>query len=165
MQGKVVGEHLPFNQPTLLNPYRKSGLFWPLKQKYTSRFSEINTIIWKLYTDPVCRMGPTVVESSEVVPRNLWISTSSHPWPVTPAYLCRDSVLFRPLCCFGITSYPFHRVKQKPCIPEGSIAVSPVLILPTVVQSLCICLLQVLWSSVVWSKRSSEMLNYSLTLP
>lgn len=26
-------------------------------------------------------MGPTVAESSEVVPRNLWISMSSHPWP------------------------------------------------------------------------------------
>lgn len=60
-----------------------------------------------------------------------------------------------------MTSYPFPEVRQKPSSREGRTVVSPVLIQPAVVQSHCICLLQVLWCSAGWSKLSSELLNYS----
>ena len=48
-----------------------------------SWFHGLNKVIGETYTAPVCKMGPTVVESSEVVCRKLQLAMSSHPWPVT----------------------------------------------------------------------------------
>lgn len=102
-----------------------------------------------MYTAPVYKTGPRVVELSEVVPRKVKLHPAILGW--SP--------------CTSLEIQMHLKSDRNPPLPENSKAVSSVFSQPLVVQSQCVCPPA---SPMVWcllAQLSSELLNHPQTLP
>lgn len=137
----------PFHQSTLLSTQSQGppGLL----NRNTCPSYRKQEVLWEIYTAPVCKMGPRVAESSEVVPRKIKLH---------PAILGRYP-------CTSLEMQVHLKLDRNPPIPENSKGVSSVFNQPSVAQSQCVYSPASPMAWCLLAQLTSELLNYPQTLP